>query len=365
MSTKTVSKKEPTSMAELLASASSSVKGFKMGDKIKGKVTAIYPKSLVLDIGGKSEGIVAEKAFQEARDLIRGLKVGDEITAMVLVPETREGTVVLSLREAATGAVWDKLEDEKKAGREVTVMGRNASASGVTVELEGKIGFIPASQLGHDAISDMEGLVGEHFKAKIIELDKNSNKIILSEKEVSEAGEIKSNKEALSKVKEGEIYEGTVVTVTNFGCFVRLSIKGKEGSDVEGLVHISEISWEKIDKVSDVLKEGDKVKVKVIGVRDGRLSLSIKHAKKDPWDEAIEKYKPETKFTGKVTKVSDFGVFVQIEPGLEGLIHITKIPPATKLHTGDEIKCNIEEINIPEKKISLGLVLTSKPVGYK
>jgi ribosomal protein S1 len=354
--------KEPTSMEELLKLSQFKVKGFSKGEKVKGKVLSKNPKSLILDIGGKSEGVVAENAFIEARDLIKALEIGDEVNATVLIPETKEGTVLLSLRHAANDAIWETLENHFKEKKEISVKGKSASKAGIMVEVEGLYGFIPASQVGKK-YSDLEELVEKNFKAIIIDLNRRNNKIVLSEKEVSEASEIKLNKEALKKVKEGEIYDGKVITITNFGCFVKLDIDKKV--DVEGLVHISEIAWEKVKKVTDVLKEGDKVKVKVIEVRDGRLSLSIKHAQKDPWTDVSEKYSQEQKIKGKVTKVSDFGVFVQLEPGIEGLVHITKIPPATKFKVGDIADCYIEEIDPKEKRISLGITLTSKPVGYK
>lgn len=349
-------------MKELLKLSQTQVKGFTKGEKVKGKVVSKNPKSLVLDIGGKSEGVVAENAFIEARDLIKALEVGDEVNATVIIPETKDGSVLLSLRHAANDAIWEKLEETFKEKKEISVKGRSASKAGVMVEIEGLYGFIPASQVGKK-YDDLEELVEKSFKAIIIDLNRRNNKIVLSEKEVSEAGEIKLNKEALGKVKEGEVYDGKVITITNFGCFVRLDIDEKV--NVEGLVHISEIAWEKVKRVNDLLREGDKVKVKVIEVRNGRLSLSIKHAQKDPWEEVSQKYSVDQKVKGKVTKISDFGVFVQIEPGVEGLIHITKIPPVTKFKINDEVDCNIEEINAQEKRISLGISLTSKPVGYK
>ena len=362
MNKKTSKSKEPTSMEELLALSSSKVKGFSKGEKIKGKVASKNPKSLILDIGGKSEGVVAENAFIEARDLIKALEIGDEVNATVLIPETKEGTVLLSLRHAANDAIWENLEKHFREKTEISVKGKSASKAGVMVEVEGIYGFIPASQVGKK-YADLEELVEENFKAIIIDLNRRNNKIVLSEKEVSEASEIKLNKEALRKVKEGEIYDGKVITITNFGCFVRLDIDEKV--DVEGLVHISEIAWEKVKKVTDLLREGDKVKVKVIEVRDGRLSLSIKHAQKDPWEDIAGKYEQEQKVKGTVTKISDFGIFVQIEPGVEGLVHITKIPPATRFNIGDKVDCYIEEVDVKEKRISLGITLTSKPVNYK
>lgn len=351
-------------MAELLAMAKHQVRAFSTGQKIRAKVLSKNSKSVILDVEGKGEGIVAEKAFIEARDLIKTLKVGDEVTATVLVPETQDGTVLLSLRQAAFDASWDRLEKAREAGAPVAVFGKGVNPSGVTVDVEGVLGFIPGSQLGREAAKDTNSLVGKYFKAVILEVDKLSNKVVLSEKAVSEAEDIKKAKVAVAKIKEGDVYEGVVTTVANFGCFVKLEL-GKDTGTVEGLVHISELAWGKVAHTSDVVNEGDSVKVKVLGVKDGRISLSIKQALKDPWEGAGEKYKVESKVTGKVVKVSDFGVFIQLEPGIEGLVHITQIPPGRKFTEGDEVDCYIQDLDTKTKKLSLGLVLTAKPVGYK
>lgn len=350
-------------MADLLAKSTRKLMGFTSGQKVKGKILSINAKSVVLDIGGKSEGMVAEEVFSESRDFIKALKVGDEIVSTVIVPETKEGLVLLSFRHAAHDAGWERILEAKSKGSEVAVMGKGVNPSGVTVDVEGLTGFIPTSQLGGEAAKNPQALIGKYFKVKILEVDKLSNKVVLSEKEVSEAENIKKAKEVLKKVKEGEIYTGEVTTVAGFGCFVKLDL-GK-GATIEGLVHISELSWKKVGHPSEVVKEGDKVKVKVLAQRDGKLSLSIKAALKNPWEDVETKYKKESKIKGRVTRMSDFGAFVELEPGVEGLIHITKIPPATRLSEGQEVNCIVEEIDSKAKKLSLGLVLTSKPIGYK
>ena len=163
-------------------------------------------------------------------------------------------------------------------------------------------------------------------------------------------------------MKEGEVYEGVVTTVSDFGCFVEIR---ENKVAVEGLVHISELSWEKVDKTSDVVSEGDRIKVKVIGKKGGKLSLSMKQAQEDPWDEAEKKYKKDAKVKAKVVRTSDFGVFARLEPGIEGLIHLTKIPPGKRFEKGQEVNVYVEEVDAKSRKVSLGLVLTTKPVGYK
>ena len=352
-----------TTMADLLAKANKKFVSYSVGQKIRAKVTSKTHKALILDIGGKSEGIVCEKAFIEARDFIKTLKVGDEVTVSVLISESRDGNVVLSLRQAMFGAAWEKLEKARDAKEGVAVYAKGVNPSGVAVECEGVGGFIPTTQLGKEAVKNPQSLVNKYFKAVPIEVDRNYNKLVLSEKEVSDASDIKAAGEVISKIKEGDIYDGEVTTVANFGCFVKIE-EGKNAF-VEGLVHISELSWGRVEKVSDVVEKGDKVKIKVIGKKDGKLAFSVKQALKDPWEEAVKKYKPEAKVKGKIVRISDFGVFVELEPGIEGLIHITKIPPATRLSEGLEVNCYIEEIDTKAKRLSLGLVLTSKPLGYK
>jgi ribosomal protein S1 len=353
-------------MAELLARAKSKVQSFTKGQRVNGKVLSISPTVVLFDIGGKSEGIVKEKGYTDAKEFIGGLKVGDMVMVTVLVPETREGTTILGLKDAMKDVSWVKLEEAKKSGEEVPVLGKGVSTPGFVVDVLGIEGFIPTSQLGKEVTGNAQNLVGKYFKAKVMEVDKANNKVVLSEKEVSEAGNIALVKDALKKIKEGEIYEGVVTTVAPFGAFVKIEVPvKKEKVEVEGLVHVSELSFSRVNLPSDVIHEGDKVKVKVLAAHEGKLALSIKHAMKDPWEDVEKKFKPEEKVTGKIVRISDFGAFVELTPGVEGLIHITQIPPSMKLAVGAEVKCTIEEVNMKDKRIALGLVLTSVPVGYK
>ncbi|MBI1863623.1 S1 RNA-binding domain-containing protein [Candidatus Woesebacteria bacterium] len=353
-------------MQELLAKKILKVKGFVSGEKINAKVVEIGRKSVIFDIGGKSEGVVAESAFDESRDFIKKLKIGDEITVTVIAPETKEGLTLLSLRQAASDAGWKTLEIAKKDGKTVSVLGKGATDAGISVEVDNLTGFVPNSQLSRKAQENPQDVIGKHFLTRVVEVDKSRNKVVLSEKAVSEAEDLKLHQAVLREVKEGEIYDGVITRLTNFGVFVETKITvGKKSIPTEGLVHISELSWEKVKNPSDILKEGDKVKVKVIGIRDGKLALSIKKAQIDPWENVEKKYKTESKVKGKVLRHSDFGVFVGLETGVEGLIHITKIPPGIKLTEGEDVDCYIEEVDSKNRKISLGLVLKVKPVGYK
>lgn len=363
---KTSSRGEPQTMEELLAEFKAPV-GLSRGQRVKGKVTAITKKNVVVDIGGKSEGLVAERAFQEAKDFIKTLKVGDEITASVLIPETPDGFSILSLRAAAHDSTWKKIEDSQKKGTPIDVLGVSVSASGLMVEIDDLTGFIPTSLLGKKAQANPQKLLGKRISAVVVEWARGENKIVLSERDVSEAEEIKLSKEALDKVKLGSIHEGKVTKIYNFGCFVKVDVAIKKGKTVpvEGLVHVSEMSWEKVKDPSEKVSEGDTVTVKVLGKEGGRLAFSIKKAQKDPWEGIDDRFKKDTRIKGVVVKLSDYGVFVQLTPGVEGLVHMTKIPPGEKLEEGKEVNVYVEEIDSKSRKISLGLVLTKKPVGYK
>lgn len=356
---------EPT-MAELLARAKNKVQTFTKGQRIAACVLSKSDNLVIFDIGGKSEGLVKEKGYTDAKEYIEGLKVGDSVSVTILVPESRDGTIVLGLKDAMRDVSWIKLEEAKKSGEAVPVFGKGVGTAGFVIDVMGIEGFIPTSQMGKEITGNAQNLVGKYFKAKVMEVDKMNKKVVLSEKEVSEAGNIALIKEALKKIKEGEIYEGVVTTVAPFGAFVKIEVPlKKEKAEVEGLVHVSELSFSRVNLPSDVIHEGDKVQVKVLAAHEGKLALSVKQAKKDPWEGVEKKYKSEDKVTGKIVRVSDFGAFVELEPGVEGLIHITQIPPAYKLTTGQEVKCTVEEVNMKDKRIALGLVLTTAPVGYK
>lgn len=363
--TKSTSKSEPT-MADLLARAKNKIQKFEKGQRVEATLLSKNADNLIFDIGGKSEGIVKEKGYTDAKEYIEGIKAGDKVMVTILVPETRDGITILGLKDAMKDISWVKLEEARKSGEAVPVLGKGVSAPGFVVDVYGIEGFIPTSQLGREVAKNPQELVGKYFKAKVMEVDRLSNKVVLSEKEISEAGDIALTKEALKTIKEGEVYDGVVTTVATFGAFVKIEVPvKKEKAGVEGLVHVSELSFSRVNLPSDVVKVGDKVEVKVLASHDGKLALSMKQALKDPWADVDKKFKAEDKVTGKVVRVSDFGYFVELLPGVEGLIHITQVPPSMKISVGDTVKCTVEEVNVKDKRIALGLVLTSIPLGYK
>jgi small subunit ribosomal protein S1 len=360
--------REPETMEELLAAVGSGLKVYKRGDTVKGKITEIVGKSIFVDIGGKGEAMVADREFEAAKEMIKGLKVGDTIEAMISVPEGESGQMLLSLRQAASDKRWEDVEKLAKSGDTVEVMGKEVTKGGLLVELEGLVGFVPGSQLGREWSGRAEELAGKKFGVVVLEADRGTNRLVFSEKAVSETEELLRKKVNLGMVKVGEEHDGIVTGVMPFGIFVRIKV-GETGEQegLEGLVHISELSWSKVADPKALFKEGDGVRVKVIGIEEdsGRLALSIKQLQADPWQAMAKKYPVESKVGGKVTRLASFGAFVELPGGIEGLLHISKIPAEMLIKPGDEVECFVESVDMEKRRLGLGLVLKAKPMMYK
>jgi small subunit ribosomal protein S1 len=365
--------KEPETMAELLSGANYNLKVFKPGDVVEGVVIEKTKRIIYLDIGGKSEGLVLDREIKAAADFVNQLQVGDKVQAIVTQAENEKGQTLLSLKQAAASAIWEEFEERIKTGEVVSVTGKETNRGGLVVTVRGLQGFIPASQFGSKYATQIDDLINRQIEVKIIEVDREKNRLIFSEKEVSEAGVLKAQEEALKKVKIGDVFEGKVTGVMPFGLFVKVEVpaekKAKEGRPLtlEGLVHISEISWEKVENAADYYKEGDKVKVQVLSIdkKSGKLGLSIKRLTTDPWVEIEKKYPVEAAVKGEVIRLAPFGAFVRLAPGVEALIHISKIPTDKTLKVGKKVECFVESVDKEARKMSLGLMLKEKPVGYK
>lgn len=361
---KSSTKKAPQTMAALLKQTGYELRAFKLRDVVEGTIMEKTKKALYLDIGGKTEGMVIDREMKAARDFITTLKVGDKVKAVVTQPENEKGQTLLSLKKAAADYLWAEFEEKLKTGEAVKVRGREVNRGGLIVEAKGLQGFIPASQFGSKLVGRIEQLINREVEAKPIEVDREKNRLILSEREVSEAELLKAQEKALKKVKAGDTFSGEVTGVMPFGLFVKLKINK---TLLEGLVHISEVSWEKVEDPGEFYKEKDKVKVKVLAIdkSTGKLNLSIKQLQPDPWEKIEKKYPLESKVKGKIIKLAPFGAFVYLEAGIEGLIHLSKIPVEKSLKVGDKVDCYVESIDKEGRRMSLGLVLKEKPVGYK
>lgn len=368
---------KPQTMEQLLAASNHQLIVPQKGDVLKGTVTAKGKKTLMVDLGSKTEGIVSDKEYDFAQEFIKELKVGDEVSALIVSPEGDRGQIILSLRGAASDAKWEYFDEALEQESTLDAKGLEVNRGGLVVVVNGVRGFVPSSQFGREFASKLNQLKGETFPVKAIEVDREKNRLIFSERHVSEAKELAQKDEALKQVVDGQVYEGVVSGVMHFGLFVTVEVPvagEKTAKDqsanigyVEGLVHISEISWEKVAHPKDYHGVGDKLKVKVLGVdeRTNKLNLSIKQLVDDPWITIGEKYSAGTTFTGKVTRIESFGAFVNVEPGVDGLIHSSKLDPAKELTPGDEVTVNVENVVPEQRRMSLSVVLTEAPMGYK
>jgi len=338
--------------------------GFKKGEIVEGIITEKNNKAVWVDVGSKTDGLILTKELRVARDFVKRLKIGDKLKVSIFQPENENGYPLLSFRKTLNNFVWGEFEEKMKTGEPIKVRGKEINRGGLVVDVNGFFGFIPTSCFGAKMAGKTRDLINRNFEAKIIEVDREKNRLILSEKEVSEKGLLKEQREALKKIKVGDIFEGEISGVMPFGLFVKVKV-GKH--PLEGLVHISEISWEKVDDPSKIYKQGDKVKVKtlVADVKTDKINFSLKQLKEDPWVEIEKNYAIDSKVNGEVIRLAPFGAFVALDKGIEGLIHISKIPAEKALKAGDKVDCFIESIDKEARKISLGLVLKEKPVGYK
>lgn len=357
--------KPARTMDELMSRRQDKITVPQRGAVIQGIVTEITSRMLTVDISAKTEGIVIEREFEEARDYIKTLNVGDEIRVYVYSPENDRGQILVSVRNAAQEWQWKKLEEWMKTGKVIDVRGLEINKGGLVARIDsmGFMGFVPTSQLSSKLSANLENLVNRVFPAKIIEVDRQSNRLIFSEKAVSEAGEIEAKKEVLKKLNIGQRIKGAVSGLTDFGAFVKIKAGDKE---VEGLVHVSEISWDKIDKPEQVLKLGQEVEVIITDVSpdSGRVGFSIRNALSDPWDEVETKFPPGKKLSGTVIKSASFGAIIQLEPGVSGLLHISKIPAGKEPKIGDKIEVVIEDLDRGRRKLALGM-FEQTPVIYR
>lgn len=357
-----------------LDSGKSELKTLSKGDIIEGTVIDFNNGALIVDVGYKSEGIVAGRELKTDKFDASELESGEKVLVYVVKPEDEEGRLVLSIRRTQQVSAWLDLEKAKEANDIVEVTVVEANNGGLIVELEGQIrGFIPTSQLdasrvyksgvrqvGKDISAKVQKrlntLVNETIKTRIIELDREKNRIILSEKMVTQARDLEKREKTLRKVKEGDKLSGEISGITPFGVFVNA-----EG--LEGLVHLSELSWDKVENIGNLYAVGDKVEVMVIGISDGgkRVAYSVKRLQQDPWERVIAKYKVGDVVPGEVQKVVDFGAFVRIDEGLNGLVHISEMSdklvkdPRDIVTEGQTVDVKILSISSTERHLGLSL----------
>jgi small subunit ribosomal protein S1 len=339
---------QPSSMADFLNQTKISFP--KEGDVIEGEVIEIGSNAVYLDLGVFGTGIVLGKEIKDGLGTTDKLKAGDTVSATVTDIENEDGYIELSVREASIEKAWQDLEDKQSNEAIFPVKILDANKGGLIVEVNGITGFLPVSQLSSEhyprveegekskILEKLRSYIGTEMQAKVIDTNREDEKLIVSEKAAYSAEE----KRAISELKVGDMIEGDVSGVVDFGAFIKFLPPSKKDSDreedrLEGLVHISELAWQLIDNPRDILKTGDHVKAKIIGIDNTRVSLSIKALEKDPWAKAEEKYKAGEAYPGEVRKINHFGAFVYLDDDIHGLAHVSEL---LESHPGK----NIEEI---------------------
>ncbi|MFZ2836056.1 30S ribosomal protein S1 [compost metagenome] len=349
--------KATITMDDLLAGADDSVKQLTAGDMITGTVLTLRKHEVLIDLGAQGVGFVPRREV----GFSRALKIGDEVTASVVDSELDNGYSLLSLRKAAKDRGWEDVAARQESGEIIEVSPYDANRGGLLVEFEGVRGFLPVSQLSaehyprvgssdkDEILQRLNVLIGQTLKVRILDADRKANKLIFSEKEAIKDGLAAR----FEKLAVGDAVKGVVTGVVDFGVFVNV-----EG--IEGLVHISEISWERVNNPSDYVKVGQTIEAKIIAIDKDRLSLSIKQLSEDPWFQEVGQFKPGAEVEGTVTRITPFGAFVQISPAVEALVHVSELggddTDPEKVFTLNERKSFVVlDIDKDNRKISLSL----------
>ncbi|WP_339249969.1 30S ribosomal protein S1 [Sporosarcina sp. FSL W8-0480] len=330
--------------------------GYKEGDRVTGKVTKIEDKSVMVEISGAPfDGVIpiSELSSLHIEKASDAVQVGDELE--LLITKVEDENFVLSKRKVDAENAWDSLEEKFNNQQTIETEVKDVVKGGLVVDL-GVRGFIPASLVEDHFVESFENYKGRTMEFKIVEMDKEKNRLILSHRAVLQAAKANKREETLTELKEGQVLEGTVQRIASFGAFVDIG-------GVDGLVHISQLSHEHVEKVSDVLKEGDKVNVKVLSVdRDSeRISLSIKETLPGPWEDIENRAPKGSVLQGTVKRLVSYGAFVEVFPGVEGLVHISRIShqhigtPHEVLQEGQTVDVKVVDVNADEKRLSLSI----------
>ncbi|OZB94842.1 30S ribosomal protein S1 [Paenibacillus sp. XY044] len=334
----------------------------KKGDTVKGTIVKLEDNQAYVSIGYKYDGVIPVRELSSVHldNASEAVQVGQEVECKVVSIDDEKERLVLSKRAIDSENAWDELEKHFEAQDAFEVTVADVVKGGLVADV-GARGFIPASMVERHFVEDFSDYKGRTLRVKVKELDRENNKVILSQKDVLEE-EFEANKlKVMADLHEGQEIEGTVQRLTQFGAFVDVG-------GVDGLVHVSEMAWHHVDKPSDVVSEGDQVKVKVLKVdpEKGKISLSIKAAQPGPWESAADQFHIGDVVTGEVKRLVTFGAFVELAPGVEGLVHISQIShkhigtPQEVLKEGQEVQVKILDINTAEKRVSLSIKETEE-----
>jgi small subunit ribosomal protein S1 len=343
---------------ELVRAIEESLKDFKDGDLVEGTVVKVDRDEVLLDIGYKSEGVIPAKELSIRQDVDPSavVQLGDHIEALVLQKEDKEGRLILSKKRAQYERAWTRIEDIMKSGMTIKGPVIEVVKGGLILDI-GLRGFLPASLVELRRVRDLHPYVGQELEAKIIELDRNRNNVVLSRRAFLEESQSEGRKKFLESLKKGERRTGVVSSIVNFGAFVDI------GGGVDGLVHVSELSWKHVDHPSEVVAVGQEVEVEVLDVdldRE-RVSLSLKATQEDPWREFERKHQTGEVIDGAVTKLVPFGAFVRVGEGIEGLVHISELSdqhvesPEQVVSVGQVVRVKVVDVDVSRRRISLSM----------
>ena len=342
---------------ELAKAYEATIKSFEEGDIVAGKVVQVDKDEVLLDIGYKSEGVIPARELTIKHDIDprQIVKLGDEIEALVTQKEDKEGRLILSKKKAQYERAWGQIEKVMTDDGVVDGTVIEVVKGGLIVDI-GLRGFLPASLVDLRRVRDLHPFVGKKIEAKIIELDRNRNNVVLSRRKYLEEAQSEGRKKFLEELQRGEVRKGTVSSIVNFGAFVDLG-------GVDGLVHVSELSWRHVEHPSEVVQVGQEVEVEVLDVdlERERISLSLKKTQEDPWRQFARLHQPGEIIEGQVTKLVPFGAFVRVADGVEGLVHISEladrhVDTAEQVVTvGEDTKVKIIEVDSERRRISLSI----------
>jgi ribosomal protein S1 len=350
-----------TTMADLLKSVETKFVKVSKGEILQGVISKLTSAEILVDIGAKTEAVVLEKDKRILRSLLTNLEVGSKVTVSVLNPESDFGNPVVSLRRFNDDRVWKKLEELQKTKEQVEVMVDESTKGGFLVSTkDGISGFLPNSQTIF--LENSQGLTGSTIKILVIELNRPLRKVIVSQKATVGPEDFEK---AVKNLKKEQKIESTISNIAPFGIFTFLDAGDK--NMVEGFVHISEITWEKLATVPDTFKPGDKIEAQILNFdkESQRVNLSIKNLTQDPFAEKLKSYVPDQKVTGTISKVLSSGLVVNLAEGIDGYIKKDKIPPTLSFKEGSSVNATVIEVDEKRHRVILVPVLTEKPIGYR
>ncbi|MBT7550441.1 MAG: 30S ribosomal protein S1 [Gemmatimonadetes bacterium] len=343
---------------EFMALYEESISGIKEGQIVKGTVVSIGPSEVMVDIGFKSEGAVSIKEFSDPS----AIEINQEVEVFLENVEDQEGQVVLSKQKADFMRVWDSIKDAHDTGN--TVEGRlmRRIKGGIVVDLFGVEAFLPGSQIDIRQVKNFDQFIGQEFPFKIIKLNKARRNIVVSRRAVLEEERGRMREEIIKVLEEGQVREGVVKNITDFGAFIDLG-------GVDGLLHITDMSWGRVNHPSELVSIGDRIKVKVLNYdrERERISLGLKQLTTHPWENIEDKYPIDGQIRGKVVSITDYGAFVELEEGIEGLVHISEMSwtqhvrhPSKLVNIGDSVEVMVLKVDSENQKISLGMKQTEE-----